>query len=438
MNVAVFGLGYVGCVSAACLADAGHTVVGVDVSADKIAKINAGLSPIVEPGMADMVERMAREGRLRATAEADTALAHAEVALICVGTPSADHGGLDYAQLLHVADQLAPVLARASRPAVAVRSTVMGDILLREFLPRLERGGAREGRDFDLCVNPEFLREGSAVSDFHSAPFTLIGERNATSGDRLACLYQSVPAPLVRVDILSASLIKYASNAFHAMKIVFANELGVLCEHVGADSHVVMDVFCRDTKLNISPSYLRPGFAFGGSCLPKDLRAMLHYARHADAELPALNALIRSNELHVQRAMNAIAGNGKRRVGVVGLSFKSNTDDLRESPLVTLIEQLIGRGFPVRVYDRDVMLSEVFGRNREYIDRSVPHISSLLCGTLDDLVDSSDVVVVGKRFDDLDAVLRARPRQDQTVLDLVRMWSASTPEIHGRPISRVC
>lgn len=439
MNVTVFGLGYVGCVSAACLADIGHVVTGLDVNEDKIANINAGTAPIAEPGLSEMVQRLVAEGRLRATGDLDAAMDGCDIALLCVGTPSRDHGALDYRQLLHVADQLASTLARRnSRPLIAVRSTVMGDVLLTEFLPRLEGGGAQEGRDFDFCVNPEFLREGTAVRDFRSPPLTLIGERNTSAGDQLAALYAAIQAPVVRVDVVTASLIKYASNAFHALKIVFANELGVLCERVGADSHAVMEVFCRDTKLNISPAYLKPGFAFGGSCLPKDLRAMLYRARHADADLPALNALLRSNELHVQRAVDAVAASGRRRIGVAGLSFKAHTDDLRESPLVTVVEQLIGRGFDLRVYDPDVAIGKVFGRNREYIDRTVPHIASLLCDSLDRLVCESQMIVVGKRFDEFEPTLQRHTVEGQVVLDLVRMWPATLHEVHGRALSRIC
>jgi GDP-mannose 6-dehydrogenase len=413
--------------------------MGIDVSADKITKINDGIAPIIEPGISDMIRRVVAQRKLQATCDVETAMAGADIALICVGTPSRDHGALDYRQLLHVADQLASVLAnRNSQTLIAVRSTVMGDVLLDEFLPRLERGGAREGPDFTLCVNPEFLREGTAVQDFYSPPVTLIGERAPAGGDRLATLYQGIQAPFVRVDVVTASLIKYASNAFHALKIVFANELGVLCERVGADSHAVMDVFCRDTKLNISSAYLKPGFAFGGSCLPKDLRAMLYRARHADADLPTLTALLRSNELHIQRAVDAVAATGHRRIGIAGLSFKANTDDLRESPLVTLVEQLIGRGFDLRVYDPDVAIGKVFGRNREYIERSVPHIASLLCESVERLVEESQMIVVGKRFDDLESVFRRQPVEGQIVLDLVRMWPANIHELHGRSMTRIC
>jgi GDP-mannose 6-dehydrogenase len=409
------------------------------VNVDKIAKINGGVAPITEPGLSEMVHRLVGAGKLQATCDVESAMARADIALICVGTPSRDHGALDYRQLLHVGDQLASVLSRrVSRPLIAVRSTVMGDVLLQEFLPRLEGAGAREGTDFDFCVNPEFLREGTAVKDFCSPPLTLIGERNAAAGQLLASMYRGIDAPLIRVDIVTASLIKYASNAFHALKIVFANELGVLCERIGADSHAVMEVFCRDTKLNISSAYLKPGFAFGGSCLPKDLRAILYRARHADADLPALNSLLRSNELHVQRAVDAVAATGHRKIGIAGLSFKAHTDDLRESPLVTLVEQLIGRGFELCVYDPDVALGNVFGRNREYIERTVPHIASLLCDSVEQLVCGSRVIVVGKRFDDLEPTLERHAMEGQVLVDLVRMWPSALHQVHGRSLTRIC
>jgi GDP-mannose 6-dehydrogenase len=438
MKVAVFGLGYVGCVSATCLAEIGHNVTGVDVSAAKVAQINEGTAPIVEPQLAETLARVVAQGRLRATIVPEAALAGAEAVLICVGTPSAENGSLDYRQLHHVAEQLASSLhVAAPRPVVAIRSTVMAATVLQEILPRLEQHGARAGREFDLCVNPEFLREGSAVRDFRSPPITLIGELGEESGARLACLYQGIDAPVVRVDLKTASMIKYASNAFHALKIVFANEIGVVCESLGADSQAVMDVFCRDTKLNVSPAYLRPGFAFGGSCLPKDLRAILYSARHADADVPVLNTILRSNELHVRRAVDAIVRSGLRRVGMVGLSFKANTDDLRESPLVTVVEQLIGRGYNMRVFDAEVNMSRVFGRNREYIDRTIPHITSLMSDSLDDLIATSELIVVGKRFEGIEAALERRPVPGQVLVDLARLWAGSVTHLAGRPIVRI-
>jgi len=438
MKIAVFGLGYVGCVSATCFADMGHTVVGVDVNAAKVAQINSGTAPVVEPRLGEILSRVVNEGRLRATVSPQEAMDGAEVALICVGTPSAPNGSLDHRQLLHTAEELASCLdVAASRPVIAVRSTVMAATVLEEMLPRLESRGARAARDFGLCVNPEFLREGTAVRDFWAPPLTLIGEMDEQSGARLACLYHKVDAPVIRVDLTTASVIKYASNTFHALKIVFANELGVLCESLGADSQAVMDVFCVDTKLNVSPAYLRPGFAFGGSCLPKDLRALLHYARHADADLPVLNAILPSNDIHLRRAFDAVAGSGCKRIGVVGLSFKPDTDDLRESPLVTLVEQLIGRGYMVRVFDAEVTMSRVFGRNREYIERTVPHITTLMTDSLEDLIATSELLVVGKRFPDLEATLERCPQETQVVLDVARLFKRSAACLGGRRIIRI-
>ena len=438
MKLAVFGLGYVGCVSAACFADLGHEVIGVDINPSKVAQINSGHAPIIEPLLSDRLARQVKDGRLRAAVDVREAMAGAEVVFICVGTPSSENGALDYQHLREVAEQLSACLPLASpNVVVAIRSTVMADVVLEEVVPRLEKHGGRAGRDFGVCLNPEFLREGTAVSDFMAPSLTLIGEMDESSGARLAAVYDAIEAPIVRVDIRTAGLVKYASNAFHALKVVFANEFGVLCERAGADSRQVMDVFCRDTKLNISTAYLRPGFAFGGSCLPKDLRALLHRARHTDADLPVFNSILRSNELHVGRAVEAIRRSGSSNVGVVGLSFKTATDNLRESPLVSLVEQLIGRGFRVRVYDPEVILSRLFGGNREYIDRTIPHITALMEESLPSLVANSDLIVVGKAADGLDAALQ-EPKPGQLVLDLIRRWDRQLARVSGRTILRIC
>lgn len=439
MKIVVFGLGYVGCVSAACLAELGHTLVGVDVNPEKVAQINAGHAPILEPGLPERIEQAVASGRLSATTSAATAMRDADVAFICVGTPSADSGALDYTHLQHVAEEISTCLHSANPGVViAVRSTAMSDVVSNEVLPRLTHSGARLGTDFGLCVNPEFLREGSAVRDFHHPPFTLIGQSDEASGKRLADVYQNISAPIIQVDLATAGLVKYASNAFHAMKVAFANEIGVLCEHLGADSHAVMNVFCEDTKLNISTAYLKPGFAFGGSCLPKDLRAVLHRARHADEELPVLQSILRSNDLHIQRAADVVRRSGSRRIGMVGLSFKPETDDLRESPLVSLIELLIGRGLDVRVYDPEVTFSRVIGGNKAFIDRTIPHITNLMCESLDELVSSGDLIVVGKPTAGLDEAFNNVARNGQTILDLARHWNRQTERVAGRPIIRLC
>lgn len=439
MKIVVFGLGYVGCVSAACLAELGHTVVGVDVNPEKVAQINAGHAPILEPGLPARIQEAVASGGLSATISAPEAMQGADVAFICVGTPSADSGALDYTHLQHVADELSTCIHAASPMVViAVRSTAMSDVVSNEVLPRLTRGGARPGVDFGICINPEFLREGSAVRDFHHPPFTLIGQMDDASGRRLAEVYRNISAPIIQVDLATAGLVKYASNAFHAMKVAFANEMGVLCEHLGADSHAVMDVFCEDTKLNISRAYLKPGFAFGGSCLPKDLRAIQHRARHADEDLPVLQSILRSNDLHIKRAADVVRRSGSRQIGMVGLSFKPETDDLRESPLVSLIELLIGRGLDVRVFDPEVALSRVMGGNRAFIDRTIPHITNLMCESLDDLVASTELVIVGKPTPGLNEVFDHVHRDGQVILDLARHWGRSIEHVAGRPIVRLC
>ena len=438
MKLAVFGLGYVGSVSATCFAELGHTVVGIDVNPAKVAQINAGHAPIIEPLLSEKLAREVKAGRLRATVDPREAMSGVDVAFVCVGTPSSESGGLDYQHLREVSEQLAECLPLANpNVVIAIRSTVMADVVLSEVLPRLERQGWKAGEQFGVCLNPEFLREGTAVDDFQSPSFTLIGEMDEQSGARVACVYEGVEAPVVRVDIRTAGLVKYASNAFHALKVVFANELGVLCDRAGADSRAVMDVFCQDTKLNISKAYLRPGFAFGGSCLPKDLRALLYRARHADVELPVFNSILRSNELHVGRAIDAIRRTTYTKIGVLGLSFKPATDDLRESPLVSLVEQLIGRGYHVRVYDPEVNLSRLFGANREYIDRTIPHITALISEDLTDLLSNCELVVVGKSIEGLDAALQD-PMPGQVVLDLIRRWDRQLSTVAGRSIIRIC
>jgi GDP-mannose 6-dehydrogenase len=413
MRIAVFGLGYVGSVSAACLSEIGHNVVGVDVNSDKAAQIRTGRAPVLEPRLDDLIAANVANGRLTATADPEAAK-DADIFMICVGTPSNAQGAVSVDAIAAVAKQLAAMLANRDRfGTVVVRSTLLPDVVLNSVVPILESAGRRAGVDFGFCVNPEFLREGSAVDDFFQAPFTLIGELGEKSGDATAAVYEKLNSPIIRTDIATASLVKYASNAYHAVKVAFANEIGALADVLSADGTKVMDLFCRDTKLNVSAKYLRPGFAFGGSCLPKDLRAMLYHARHADLELPLLDAVFPSNNYQIDRALERIEQTGHRRVGVVGLSFKPGTDDLRESPLVTLVETLIGKGFDIRVYDPDVQLGHLVGTNRAYIEHAIPHIAGLMCGSSQELLAHAQVVVIGKNvpeltsweFDDSVAVL---------------------------------
>jgi len=422
MRVSVFGLGYVGVVSAAALAEAGHTVVGVDTNLDKVEMVNAGRSPIIEPGVEDLVARGVSAGRIRATTSAEDAVRDTEVSIVCVGTPSASNGSLDLTQIQKVCQEIGLAIGtKDGAHAVIVRSTMLPGSTQDIVVPALESSsGRRAGSGFQVCFNPEFLREGTSLADFKDPSFTLLGVADEAAADVARDLYAGLDAPVVVVPIRVAEMVKYASNAFHAAKITFANEIGILSHELGVDGRQVMEVLTLDTKLNISPAYLRPGFAFGGSCLPKDLRALGYHARRVDAEVPMLDAILRSNTSQVERALRMVTTTGRTRVGVLGFSFKAGTDDLRESPLVELIERLIGKGYAVRVYDRNVSLASLVGANRAYIEREIPHIASLMAGTIDEVVDGSDVLVIGNADPEFARALEtARP--DQTVIDLVRI-----------------
>lgn len=422
MRIAVFGLGYVGCVSAACLADQGHQVVGVDVNPLKVEMINKGESPIIENGVDELIRRAVKMGNLKATSVAAEAVAQTDLSFVCVGTPSNENGSLDLHYVHHVAEEIGQALAEKDHyHGVAVRSTVLPGTVVNEVIPLLESAsGKRVGVDFGICSNPEFLREGSAVTDFYQPPFTLLGQWDERSGDPIAAIYKNVDAPVVRTDIGTAEMIKYVSNTFHALKITFANEIGNFCKKVGVDSHEVMRIFCMDTKLNISPAYLKPGYAFGGSCLPKDLRALLHRARQEDLDLPVLQALPRSNELQARLGVEAVLRTGRKRIGILGLSFKAGTDDLRESPLVYLAETLLGKGCDLKIYDQNVSLARLTGANKQYIEKVIPHISSLLCSSLDEVVESSEVLVIGNRLPEVSNLL-SRSNGHHIVIDLVRI-----------------
>ena len=422
MRVSVFGLGYVGCVSAAAFANDGHEVVGIDVNPDKVDSVNAGRSPIVEPGLDEAIAAASQAGRLRATTSTAEAVQGTDVSLLCVGTPSRKNGSLDLQYLARVSEQIGAELAsKRDYHVVVVRSTVLPGTTHQVVIPALEaRSGKRYGEDFGVAVNPEFLREGSALKDFREPPITLIGHNHAADAAATIRLYDAVEAPLVTTNIRVAEMMKYASNTWHALKVAFANEIGTACKHFGIDSHEVMDIFCQDTKLNLSPYYLRPGFAFGGSCLPKDVRALQYRAKEGDLDLPVIQSIMQSNQVHVQRAIDEIVETGRKRVGLLGFSFKAGTDDLRESPLVILAEALLGKGYQVRIFDRNVSLARLVGANRRYIEEQIPHLSALLRGSIDEVIDESEVVVVGNASPEFgEAILRCR--EDQVVLDLVRI-----------------
>ena len=422
MKVAVFGLGYVGSVSAASFAADGHDVVGVDVNPDKVAAVNSGRSPIVEPGLDALLESGVKSGRLRATTSTADAIAETDLSLICVGTPSRKNGSLDLKYLIRVCEQIGDALKeKETYHVVVVRSTVLPGTTHGHVIPTLEaHSGKKYGEGFGVAVNPEFLREGTALKDFHQPPLTLVGHNHAWDAAPTQSLYDRIEAPRYSTSIRVAEMMKYTSNAWHAVKVVFANEIGNLCKRVGIDSHDVMDIFCRDEKLNISANYLKPGFAFGGSCLPKDVRALQYRAREVDLEMPLINALLGSNQLQIRHALDQIVETGKKRIGILGFSFKAGTDDLRESPMVILGEALLGKGYELCIYDRNVSLARLMGANKEYIEQQIPHLSRHLCDSVDEVIARSEVIVIGNGAPEFsDAVTRCQP--DQTIIDLVRI-----------------
>ena len=422
MKLSVFGLGYVGTVSAACLAREGHEVLGVDPEPEKVRLVDAGRSPIIEKDLGPLLGEQVAAGRLRATTDAAAAVRHAELCLVCVGTPSRANGGLELKYVRRVCEEIGHALREhAGAPVVAIRSTLLPGTLREVVIPLLEQSsGKRAGAEFGLCVNPEFLREGSAIHDYLHPPKTVIGEVNRASGDLLAGLYAGLKAPLIRTDLETAEMVKYADNAWHALKVGFANEVGNLCKALAVDSHRVMDIFCQDTKLNLSPYYLKPGFAFGGSCLPKDLRALLYRAKTLDVELPILSSILPSNALQVERALQAVIDAGHRQVGVLGFSFKAGTDDLRESPVVELAERLIGKGYELLFYDENVNMARLHGANRDYILNRIPHISRLMVGSVGEVLEHAGTIIIGNSAPEFRDVPR-RLRGTQSIVDLVRV-----------------
>lgn len=431
MNISIFGLGYVGCVSAACLADAGYQVIGVDVNPLKIETINAGTSPIVEPGLDEIIARTTASGQLRATADGHAAIHETDISILCVGTPSNINGSLDLRYLESVSHEIGQSLRdRTGYHVVVVRSTVLPGTVRGVVLPILEReSGKKVGTDFGLCMNPEFLREGSAIKDYYQPSHIVIGQFDERSGNTLEPIYHNVEAPRVRTSLETAEIVKYADNAFHATKVVFANEIGNICKAHGIDGQEAMEIFCQDTRLNLSPYYLKPGFSFGGSCLPKDVRALLYRAKERDIDSPLLSSLLPSNHQQTQRAITLVERTGRKRVGILGLSFKAGTDDVRESPVVNLIETLVGRGYQVRIFDEHVKPDKLIGANRSFLEREIPHIASLMWGSVDNVLSESDVIVIANGsplFRDVPQLMR----EDQILIDLVGLVR-STTDIRG-------
>jgi len=422
MKISVFGLGYVGCVSAACLARNGHKVMGADVNQNKVNIINSGKSPVVEKDIDEIIKEVTRTGKLISTTDAVKAVHNSEISMICVGTPSKENGSLDLKYVKRVCTEIGSGLREKDGcHVVAIRSTVLPGSVEEEVIPTLEKtSGKKAGTDFGVCMNPEFMREGSSVYDFYHPPMTVIGELDKRSGDIVEEIYANIDAPVIRTSIRVAEMIKYVSNAFHGLKVCFANEIGNICKKLKIDSHELMEIFCMDKKLNLSPYYLKPGFAFGGSCLPKDLRALLYKGRREDLRLPLLDSILESNETQIKMGIDLIKKTKKKKIGIFGFSFKPGTDDLRESPMVELIETLLGKGYKISIYDKNVSIAKIFGANKEYIEKEIPHISSLMCSSIKKVLSDSEVLVIGNNSEEFKEIPKLM-REGQIMIDLVRI-----------------
>jgi GDP-mannose 6-dehydrogenase len=427
MRISIFGLGYVGAVSAGCLAKDGHEVIGVDPSSAKVDLINSGSTPIIENDIGEIIQEAVRGGRLRATASVDEAVQGSEMSLICVGTPSQLNGSLDLRYIRRVCEEIGAAIKKMSAFHVVVaRSTMLPGSMRSVVIPTLEEfSGKKAGQGFGVCINPEFLREGTAVYDFYNPPKTVIGEIDTRSGDLLAGVYKDLKAPLIRTSIETAEMVKYTDNVWHALKVGFANEIGNVCKALNIDGHKVMEIFCQDTKLNLSPYYMKPGFAFGGSCLPKDVRALTYKAKSLDVDVPILNAILPSNDRQVERGLRMIIDKGNKKVGILGFSFKAGTDDLRESPVVEVIERLLGKGYDLRLYDRNVKLASLVGANRDYILNRIPHISRLMVERVEDILGFAETIVIGNGDKEFRGVVD-RLRDGQIIVDLVRITQSQS------------
>jgi GDP-mannose 6-dehydrogenase len=434
MKISIFGLGYVGAVSLACLARDGHSVIGVDVDKTKLELIRDGKTPVVEEGMVDLMAGVAASGRVSVMTDAIKAVLDSELSLICVGTPSAPNGSQDQSAIIKLAHDLGRAMrGKTGRHVFVFRSTLVPGTVEDVLRPIIEQeSGKKDGRDFDVCFQPEFLREGTSIRDYDRPPFTVVGANAEVPLARLRELFGHLPCEFHGTSIRAAEMVKYCCNNFHALKITFANETARLCEALGVDAFQVMDLVCKDRQLNISSAYLKPGFAFGGSCLPKDLRAMLYLAKTRDVELPMLGNVLQSNRMHVEHAIAKVLASGRRRVGMIGLSFKTGTDDLRESPLVLIAEQFIGKGLSLLVYDPEVHLSRLLGANRRFIEQHVPHIGSLMREKIESVICESDILVVGLSDPKIFEALARHVREDQIILDLVNIPQRET--LHGKVV----
>ena len=421
MIVSIFGLGYVGVVSAGCLAMWGHKIIGVDVNETKIQLINDGRSPVIEDKIPDLLLSAKKKKILSATNCANEAIANSSISFVCVGTPSRSNGSLDTKYIENVCKQIGDSLKNKKKKGhiLVFRSTMLPGTITKTIIPLIENvSGKKEGQDFFVAFNPEFLREGTAVYDFNNPPKTIVGCNNTTIADKVLKLYQDLPGPKIQTSVKIAEMIKYVDNNFHAMKVTFANEIGHICKQLQIDSHEVMDIFMQDIKLNISTQYLKPGFAFGGSCLPKDLRAINYMAKMLDLETPLLESLIPSNNRQILMAINKIISFGKQKIGIAGFSFKAGTDDLRESPIIEVIETLLGKGYDLKLYDQSVSIAKLIGANKNYINFHIPHISSLMVDSLDDLLEDREVIVIGNNNKEFKRMV-TESHDSQKIFDLV-------------------
>jgi GDP-mannose 6-dehydrogenase len=422
MRVSVLGLGYVGCVSAACLANDGHDVIGVDINSVKVGHVNDGQTPIIEEKIGDLIHDVVARGKLRATTDTARAIAESDLSVVCVGTPSRPNGSLELHYVERVCEEIGAALAgKSARHIIVIRSTILPGTMRGVVIPALEKHSSlKAGADFGVCFNPEFLREGSSVDDYYNPPKLVIGTDALADAETVRSLYSGIHTQTIVTSLEIAEMVKYVDNTYHALKVCFGNEIGNICKEIGVDSHTVMDIFCSDTKLNISPLYFKPGFAFGGSCLPKDVRALRYRATDLDLKTPVIMSILDSNEYQIQRGLSMVLRQGKKNVGVLGFSFKAGTDDLRESPIVMLIESLIGKGYKLKVYDSNVQLARLVGANKEYIEKHIEHISSLMTDSIDELIDFAEIIVIGNKSDEFVKIM-PKLTERHCVIDLVRI-----------------
>ncbi len=422
MRISIFGLGYVGAVSCGCFAKDGYNVIGVDISQTKVNLINQGQSPIIEDEIGEIIKQVVEEGKLRAIQDAQEAILNTDISLICVGTPSKPNGSLDLTYVERACEHSGQALKKKNDYHIIVgRSTILPGTTKNLIIPTLEKhSGKKVGADLGVCFNPEFMREGTSVYDFYNPPKTVIGADDEKSANIVKELYKDLPAEIIITSIEVSEMVKYVDNNFHAMKITFANEIGTICKKLNIDSHKVMEIFCKDTKLNISPYYFNPGFAFGGSCLPKDIRALCYKSKSMDLETPLLNSLMESNRKQINRVVNQIVRIKKKKIGVLGFSFKAGTDDLRESPIVEVIETLLGKGYSIKLYDRNVNIARLIGANKKFIEEHIPHIAQLMCENMNEVVNHAEVLIIGNNADEFKDVLD-KIGEDKIIIDLVRI-----------------